>query len=545
VSAPPSALARARQLLFPVPLWAWLAAALWCGLATDFSLQIYDEGMLLVGARSVANGGAPVRDFWTAYPPGVFWLLGLAFHLFGEQIIVNRLIHVVVSVGVCIAAAHLLRHLLGPGRGVLFGFLAVALYVGGVRVPAGYPPPLCVLLAFWSLTELLGTGRLPAAGRVWRAGFAAGLCAIVRYDMALYLLAASVCGAGLALARLADFASRQREAIRAAGAYAAGMAGPVVLAYGGLVALAGIGPVYAELVDFPLRVFPRVRDLPLERPFEFLLTTEPRDWQVAWFLGESTRALPYIGVAAATAGAARAWVRRRHETAPLLFALSLLALAFVNQYRVRSSVVHGWPLVVAALVVATPLIAWTLGSTARRARLAGAAALGLGLAILAPDMIRRGSELLSARYLEPTVAVDSPSAAGIRISANDSPTNPLLTHLRVHAAGEPYIFSRTIDHDQVMFNDALIYFLAGKQSPTPYRYLVPGVIDTPDVQREVVDALQRHDVRTVVLFHHVSVEPNESSHSKRVDILDRALADQFRPVASFPPSYTVLRRIRP
>jgi len=115
----------------------------------------------------------------------------------------------------------------------------------------------------------------------------------------------------------------------------------------------------------------------------------------------------------------------------------------------------------------------------------------------------------------------------------------------VHAAGEPYIFSGTIDHDQLMFNDALIYFLAGKQSPTPYPDLVPGVIDTPAVQRETVDALERHGVRTVVLFHHVSVEPNESSHNKRLDILDRVLTDQFRQVASFPPYYTVLRRIRP
>jgi hypothetical protein len=545
VSPATRALACARQLLFPVPFWAWLAAALWCGLGIDYGLQIYDEGMLLVGARSVANGGVPVRDFWTAYPPGVFWLLGLAFQIFGEQMIVNRLLHVVVTVGVCIAAAHVLRHLLGPGRGVLFGFLVLALYIGGMRLPAGYPPPLCLLLAFWSLVELLGTGSVPASGRVWRAGFAAGLCAIVRYDMALYLVAASAGGAGLALLRLADFASRQRAAIRAAGAYAAGMAGPVVLAYGVLVGLAGIGPVYDSLVEFPLRVFPRVRDLPLDRPFEFLFTTAARDWQAVWFVRDSTLTLPYIGIAVAAAGAARAWLRRRHETAPLLFGLSLLALAFVNQYRVRSGQVHAWPLVVAALVVATPLIGWTLGSTARLARVTGAIAVALGLAILAPDMIRRGSVLLSARYLTPTKAVDSRWAAGIRIDATDSMTNPLLVHLREHAAGEPYIFSGTIDHDQLMFNDALIYFLAGKLSPTPYPDLVPGVIDTPDVQREVVDALGRHDVRTVVLFHHVSVEPNESSHNKRVDILDRALADQFRPSGSIPPFYTVLRRIGP
>jgi hypothetical protein len=536
--------ARARQVLVPVPLWAWLIAALWCGLASDFGLQIYDEGSLLVGARTVANGGVPVRDFWTAYPPGIFWLVGLAFRLFGEQIIVNRLLHVLITLGLCVSAAHVIAAILGRGRGALAGFLAVALYVGAMRVPAGYPPVLCMLLAFWSLAELLATGT-PSTARLRRAGLAAGLCAIVRYDIALYLVAASVGGVALMLARAADPAARRRVFLRTTAGYAPAFLLPVVLAYGVLVGLAGAGPVYRELVDFPLHVFPRVRDLPLERPFEFLFTMPRRVWQRSWFLLETGRLLPFAAIAVAIFGVVRALSRWRHESAPLLLAVSLLAVAFFNQYRVRSDTTHAWPLVVVALVVATPLFVWLLAADRHRMRIAARVALAIGLLVFVPGLVYRGGVLLGARYLEPTVAVDSPWAAGIRISASDPATNPLLADLRQRAAGEPYIFSGTVDHDQVIVNDALIYFLAGRQSPTPYPDLVPGVIDTAAVQREVVQALEAHAVQTIVLFMHVSAEPNESSQNKRVDILDRAVAEQFQPVADYPPDYRVLRRKHP
>jgi hypothetical protein len=543
--AAPGYLSRAREVIVPVSFWAWLAAAVCCGLATDFGLQIYDEGSLLVGARSVAHGGVPSRDFWTAYPPGIFWIAGLAFRVFGEQIMVLRLLHDVIALGACVAAYHLMAALVGRGRGALLGFLAVALYVGASRLPAGYPPVLCLVLAFWSLADLLGSGALPSPWRLWRAGLAAGLCAIVRYDIALYLIAASLGGASVLLARRPEPAVRPRGLLRATARYVSGLVGPVLLAYGSLIALAGAGSVYAQLVEFPLSVFPRVRALPLERPFQFLFTAARGDWRATWFLIECSRLLPYLGTAVAGLGVWRALARRRHDTAPLLLAVSLLTLMFFNQYRVRSDWSHAWPLVVGALVVATTLLGSMLASTRRAVRIAGSVGLVVGVTVFVPGMMYRAWVLVGPRYLEPSVAVDSPWAAGIRIPASQANMNALLADLRMRAAHEPYIFSGTTDHDRVMFNDALIYFLAGRQSPTPYPDLVPGVIDTAPAQREVTAALDRLAVNTVVLFDFVSTEPNGSSQDKGVDILDGFLARKFRQVAEYPPYYKVLRRERP
>jgi hypothetical protein len=535
---------RARRVIVPVPFWAWLAAAAACGAASDFGLQIYDEGSLLVGARTVAHGGVPSRDFWTAYPPGIFWMVGLAFRVFGEQIVVNRVLHVVIALGVCVAAGHVLAALMDSGRGALFGYLAVTLYVGATRVPYGYPPVLCLLLALWSLVELFGSGNVPSSRRLWRAGLAAGVCAAVRYDLTLYLVAASVGGASLLLVRIPEPAVRRRELLRAVAAYAAGFVPPVLLAYGSLIALAGVGRVYAQLVEFPLYVFPGVRALPLERPFEFLATVPPADWQATSFLLEFARMLPYVGVTVAALGAWRALARRRDDAAPLMLAVSVLTLAFFNQYRVRSDWVHAWPLVVCGLIVAAALLGGTLASARRTVRAAGTIGLAIGLTLLVPGMIYRGWGVLSARYLQDSLAVDSPWAAGIRIPPGQANINGLLADLRSRAPNEPYIFSGTADHDRVIYNDALIYFLAGRRSPTPYPDLVPGVIDTAATQRDVTLALDALAVNTVVLFDAVSNEPNLSSYDRHLDILDGFLTRKFRQVATYP-NYRVLRREQP
>lgn len=44
---------------------------------------IFDEGAALTGAWRLGSGEWPYRDFWTAYPPGQYAVLGLLFELFG------------------------------------------------------------------------------------------------------------------------------------------------------------------------------------------------------------------------------------------------------------------------------------------------------------------------------------------------------------------------------------------------------------------------------------------------------------------------------
>ena len=490
----------------------------------------------------------PLRDFWTSYPPGMFWLLGLAFKIFGEQLLVNRLMHAVFVLGICVVSYYLVLSVSRSRRWAMLGFMAVTLYAGAVRVNYGYPPVLCTLLGLLGLLVLLHGSSEHQSARSVLAGLSAGFCAIVRYDFAIYIVAASSIALGAGLPAAPEGGRKSAQLAKSFAFYGTGLLVPVLIAYGVVVGEAGLSRTYALLVDFPLQVYPRARDLPFTWPFASLRSAPHSVWSLAVLLVYECARVPLflpflVAPAGAVAGLVLVSARpRRRPQGALLLGLSLLAIALINQYRVRSGEPQGWPLAVVGLVATISLL--SVVSQARRP-LMRATARGCVLAlcaVLIPGALYREGTLIRARYFYATVAVDSPWAVGIRIPAGQASYNGLLRYLADrHRAGEAYLYSGVVDHDQLVFNDVLVYFLSGMRSPTFFPELAPGVVDTSAAQSQIVREMDAHAVRTVVLYDWVSTEPNESSVNKNIDIADAYIHARYQTVARFE-SYTVMER---
>ncbi|MCL5998623.1 MAG: hypothetical protein M1546_21580, partial [Chloroflexi bacterium] len=60
------------------------------------TLNIYDEGLIVLGAERVLNGQIPYRDFWTMYGPGQIYILAGLFKLFGVSLITERIYDLIV-----------------------------------------------------------------------------------------------------------------------------------------------------------------------------------------------------------------------------------------------------------------------------------------------------------------------------------------------------------------------------------------------------------------------------------------------------------------
>ncbi len=98
--------------------WIWLpfvgifslAYYLWF---YDYGLNLSDEGYLVYGARRVLSGQVPGADFH-AYMPGRYLVLSLFFKLFGQNIIVERLMWVIVRVIIALLFFRLSTRLLPP-----------------------------------------------------------------------------------------------------------------------------------------------------------------------------------------------------------------------------------------------------------------------------------------------------------------------------------------------------------------------------------------------------------------------------------------------
>ena len=92
----------------------------------------------------------------------------------------------------------------------------------------------------------------------------------------------------------------------------------------------------------------------------------------------------------------------------------------------------------------------------------------------------------------------------------------------------------------------MFYFLAERHSATKYHELHPGLATTEEVQLEIIDELKRKNVKFIVLWSGAEnvTEPNESSVSSGVTLLDDFIRTNYAPVMYFGP-YKILQKLMP
>src|SRR3989344_4031275 len=60
-------------------------------------LAVHDEGYILDAALRFFQGQVPYKDFWIIYPPGIVYILGSLFWLFGPSLLLGRFLMVLVG----------------------------------------------------------------------------------------------------------------------------------------------------------------------------------------------------------------------------------------------------------------------------------------------------------------------------------------------------------------------------------------------------------------------------------------------------------------
>lgn len=142
-----------------------------------------DESILLIYPEQLLDGRVPNRDFFTVYGPGNFAVLAAAFSVFGQSLVVERL------VGVAYQAA-IVAGVMGVTRRHGFG-AHIGAGVVSVLLMAGPTPALSwmggLAISVCSLALLHRGGHRAAMV----AGVLAGLAMCWRYEMAVLVVAAA------------------------------------------------------------------------------------------------------------------------------------------------------------------------------------------------------------------------------------------------------------------------------------------------------------------------------------------------------------------
>ena len=486
---------------------AWLIAALWLSRTAWDNPNIYDEGVVVVGALRLLDGDMPIRDFWTMYPPGVFLLFAGAFEVCGRSLVAERTISLGLSAALIACCFAMVQRRAGVVRAMwIAGLLTLWIDAGRLHASAVVPAMIFALVAVRLQAAAMETARV---GPAIAAGICVGATALFRHDLAGYIFVATIATA--TVLRIIGAPAIAAAVRGPAASFAIAAVATLSIGVIGLAAIVGLDPLLVQLVNFPVTGFPEVRALPYPSP---ALAAGP------------------VGLAAVAIGLTVRRLRAKATGRDIdALMLALAGFLFMGQSLVRSDFVHVLP----AFVVTLTALGIALGPVSMRA----AADVMVTVAVTALAVIGippPGEPPAVHRY---TLT----EARGLRSSADPAAYEQAVALVRQLAPPGARIFVGNDRHDRIFINDVLFYALADRRPATRYHELHPGVATTEPVQRAIVGELEAHQVSTVVIRteRHPPELANASSRSSGVMVLDEYLRSAFEPVARFG-DYEIRRR---
>jgi len=521
LSTVPTAAPIPGRLLFVLFVFSVAVQLAWM----DSTVGVYDEGLALLGADRVLGGDVPYRDFFTLYAPGGFYAMAGLFHVFGEFAIVERLYDAVVK-ALAVGASFLL--LLNFGRVAvawLGSLLVLALLIhlrnyGVVLFPAVAFALLGVLALHRATTRQSGACALAA-------GLAVAVSTTFRHDVGAYTLFAC------AVFLIDPHGGRRMPA--ADGQWSAGRlffaayACAVLPLLCWLVAVVPWRELQRNLIDIPLFVYPRVRELPFPDAAEALRKA---------FSMRSPAPLAPLSVFLPLAVALWCLVRearagrlrlRRVEVSPaesLFRFLAVLNIVYFAKGLVRVSGVQ----MGASLLVSILLVTAGVAMASHRRWDKGFAVVGTGgacaallLALLFGQWAGNAAALCRDRSV--------PRLTCLRL---DKDQTAVARYLLDHGGAGQRVFFGLGRHDKIFISDQALAFAVSARPVTYWHDLHPGVQTTAEVQSEMIAEFVARAPDRVVLNRRWDsrAEPNDSARSEGVTLLDDYLRANFRPVYS-------------
>jgi len=529
--------------------WAFAPACLYLFVSMNRTVNTYDEGIILTGAARVLAGAVPHRDFYANYGPGQFLSLALLFKLFGVSVLVERGWDIAVRASI-VSLVLLLAGRMAPRRHAVLAAGACCTWLGLLGF-SGYPvfPALAASLAgqaclMAARNEADRARALPAAGACM------GIAALFRYDVGVAGLACTWASVAAAWWLSADGTVRQPRALLLAWALvAAGFGAITVPLFAGYAAFGVIPSFVFDIYTYPVQFYTRMRALPF--PGFGSLAASPAGFIVY---------LPVLVGIATCLALLGGWRRaRRLPPGPQrqaaaarladLLSFCLLGLAFFIKGSVRVSPIHMAMALVVCLVLlaalATPapgrgVFARCLAATAV-AVAAGytALALGVGTLLAAQNLAwaMQPASWAAPTWPPPPDGTCNPTAYLRRLRCFRVPPDlpQTVRYIRQHTRPGDPIFVGLSRHDMIVTNDVLLYFALDRPPATRWYHFDPGLQTTRPIQQQMVAELQSARPPYVVIetWPVGMPEPNGSSISSGVTLLDDYVRQSYKPVANF------------
>jgi hypothetical protein len=514
--------------------------------------NIYDEGIVLTAAMRVAAGQVPHRDFYTPYGPAQYYLLAGLFKLFGESILVERLfdlfIRALIVTSVYTIASSYCRRSVAACTSI-----AAILWLFGLNYETSGAATIPV-----SLLNLVGTtlvlpafSRTVSRRRMLTAGAVAGIAAMFRYDTGVALLVIQACIAMIAVClRVKSEPGKLRAFASAFWPCLLGFVAVTLPPAAYYLSVAPLHPFVHDIILYPLKYYHRSRNLPY--PVIHLANLDSlADYLPIAIAGISL----YVTIA-------RCLRVRRNEVGNseimakelewrgFLIAFGLLTSVMYLKGIVRISPVQMYLCTVPSLLLLAVLYQHQLHfprflrmSIVGLVWLSGLAA---GWSSLYRIVVQCSQHSFALESLLSSAMQTTPVAKTAWCKVTNGLTRELcfvpdegriraIEFIDNHTRPDQLLYVGLTKHDMIAANDNLFYFAAQRLPATRWSHFDPDLQNREDVQSQMVHELETGAPPYVVLDSEFELahEPNDSSVSSGVALLDEYLARRYRHVETF------------
>jgi hypothetical protein len=486
-------------------------------------VNVYDEGVVLVGATEIMGGKIPYRDFWANYAPGQFYTLAVLFRIFGTNVMVERIYDRLIIIGLA-AVIYSVEIMVIPPSCALIVTIISAVFLSTTGF-FGYPVFAALFSSIVALKCLLKFITEKRRYLVFLAGVFVGVTALFRHDFGAYA------GGAFAATLIVCAPNQTRHRCRIPSSIGRDL---LLLVTGALVvflplllyfAISGaLRPLWRDLFVFNLTVFPPGRRLSPPGIVPTLTRHGLFAWLTFWGCVSALGLSLIVVVDIIWSAANERAVLNIKEVG--LVASSLFGLLLLAQATSRFDWIHLLPSFSLGVLAGAGILCNSRFRSSTRLRVLIAASL---ITIAFPGMVFLA--LINIASFRPPWRCYShlARAACIAIEPDDERA---IDYILAHTRSDEYIFVGNQRHDFLFSNDVIFYFLAGRPIPVGYYWLDPGAAPVP-VQQAIVNDLRSKDVRMVILVERAkTTEPNGSSFS-RVRILDDFIRGAYTQVACF------------
>jgi len=497
-------------------------------------IDAFDEGIRVHGAERVYNGDVPYRDFYALYGPATFYWPAALFKVFGVQLVTFRVGVILFNALTAAAIFAFCRQMDVAAPSALMAFVLFLLPRNQDSIELIACDPAVALL-FCAGTVFL-SGNSPRK-RI-ATGLLVGSAALFRQDFGAYGLAAVMVACCLRETTAVTFPSVKKVASEI-GYSLLGVFLTAGIGYG-LLAFLDWHALMTNLITYPaLTTYYRKLPFPLRASWRELLIIQ---WHLSrgmatlllrWIVYVAPFALGIIGVPLAV----DIWRRRLFpagkQRAGLVFLIFLLP-GFVFYGLGRSDWPHLFPLYALSVPLLTVLINLWCSASVKYGNWGRWSQFAAWMAAVLAFMMFLGK---AKEYVK---ATPLPLQRTKFIVASHS--DWLVNGVNDLSSESGPIFVAGERHDRVFINPIIVYFLSGRPSGTYFYQFDPGVLTTAYAQERIIADLERNKVNTIFVWRvELPTEPNLSSTSSGIKVLDHFLGNRYEEIKS-QPIYRILKR---